>query len=411
MFTSTHSHLLLATRTDPLTQYVASGPPRAGLALVVPGVPDSTEAYLLTPAGLKPLLHQRVTGGVRVNIDEFGWVGTVVFTSDPLVYARLAQTSARNRARAAEVQQAIVTTMFARTKRQLEPLAAARRTPPDVATAMALVEANLNQCQRVSASGDAQAAYSFAARGAQSLAQIRRATWEFNTRDAGTPVERLSLASFDTLGRLLSEPPPRAAGEGINRLAGGDMEDLQRLLDSGWRHYRREATGVRSSVDLTADAQFSGRYALQLQAIGSGASDAPPTIIETSPVWVHTGDMPVRAGQRIEIYGQVRINEPLTGGSEGLLIYDSLGGRDLGLQLKATKGWHEFALHRTATRDGAMRVTLELAGLGEALIDNLAVIVVDGQPRAPIAPVAPSAAPAPTGGTASRMRGWFASPR
>ena len=230
MFPSTRSHLLVATKIEPQTQYIASAPPRATLSIVVPGIPDSTEAYLLSPAGLKPLQHQRVTGGVKVDIEEFGWVGTIVFTSDPLVYARLAQTSARNRARAAEIQQAIVTTMVARTKRQLEPLADAQRTPADVVTAMSLVDANMNQCRRLTGAGDAQSIYTFASRAEQSLAQIRRATWELVARDAGSPTERLSLASFETLGDVLSEPPPRAVGQGTNRLAGGNMEDLNRML-------------------------------------------------------------------------------------------------------------------------------------------------------------------------------------
>jgi hypothetical protein len=300
-----------------------------------------------------------------------------VFTSDPLVYARLAQTAARNQARAAEIQQAIVTTMLGRTKRQLETLSAAQRAPSDVSTAVALVEANLNQCQRLSGSGDAQAVYMFANRAAQSLAQIRRASWELVARDAGSPAERLPLTSFETLSDILSAPPPRAAGQGVNLLAGGDMEDLNRMLESGWRHFRRDVPGVRSGVDLAASAKFSGRFALRMDAVGD-TSTAAQTQLETSPLWITTGDLPIRAGQRIEIHGQVRIDKPLAAG-EGLWIYDSLGGRDLGLQYDATQGWHEFALHRTAARDGTISVTMELAALGQAMIDNVQVIVVDSQ--------------------------------
>lgn len=407
MFPSTRSHLLVATKIESQTQFVASAPPRANLPLVVPGIPDSTEAYVLTPAGLKPLQHQRVTGGVKVEIEEFGWVGTIVFTSDPLVYARLAQTSARNRARAAELQQAIVTTMIARTKRQLEPLAAAQRTPADVGTALSLVDANMNQCRRLAGAGDAQSVYTFASRAEQSLAQVRRATWDLVVRDAGSPTERLTLASFETLGDVLNEAPPRAAGQGTNRLAGGNMEDLNRMLQSGWRHVRRDVTGVRSNVDLAAGGPFGGRYVLRLEAVGNTASDGQAPL-EDSPLWVHTGDMPVRAGQRIEIHGQVRIDKKLAGQGEGLLVYDSLGGRELGLRCELTEGWREFVLYRAAPRDGVINITLELNGLGIALVDNLEVVVANATAATGGQMVPPTAS---RDNSNARLRNWFGSPR
>jgi hypothetical protein len=113
--------------------------------------------------------------------------------------------------------------------------------------------------------------------------------------------------------------------------------------------------------------------------------------------------MPVRAGQRIEIHGLARTGAALTGG-DGLLVYDSLGGRELGLRLAATSGWQEFTLRRVTTRDTSLSVTIELDGLGEALVDSLEVIVVDASERA-------ANEEASRSGTASRLRNWFSSPR
>ena len=73
----------------------------------------------------------------------------------------------------------------------------------------------------------------------------------------------------------------------------------------------------------------------------------------------------------------------LAGSSDGLLVFDSLGGSDIGDRVRLTQGWREFTLDRAVPQTGELTVTFALTGLGEASIDDLAVSLIDPEPIRP----------------------------
>jgi hypothetical protein len=85
----------------------------------------------------------------------------------------------------------------------------------------------------------------------------------------------------------------------------------------------------------------------------------------------------VPAGKLIRIHGWVNLVKPLSGTTEGLLVYDSLGGRDLGLRVRQTEGWQEVVLYRATSEPAELRLTLQLQGLGEVLLDEFTVQTLD----------------------------------
>jgi hypothetical protein len=58
-------------RIAPGSQYVPKPAAPGPVTIVVPGIPEAHETYELTPAGLLPLKHKRVTGGMQITIDDF----------------------------------------------------------------------------------------------------------------------------------------------------------------------------------------------------------------------------------------------------------------------------------------------------------------------------------------------------
>ncbi len=58
------------------------------LSLVIPQVPQSSQAWEVTPADVRGLKCERVTGGTKITIPEFGLTSTIVFTSDTNVVIR-----------------------------------------------------------------------------------------------------------------------------------------------------------------------------------------------------------------------------------------------------------------------------------------------------------------------------------
>src|SRR4029077_9455545 len=90
-----NARLVLAIRCPKWSQYVAA-PQDAGATLIVPGVPDAHNVYELTPAGLRPLPHKRVAGGVSVNLEDFLLTSAVLITPDPVVVNAMTHRTAQS---------------------------------------------------------------------------------------------------------------------------------------------------------------------------------------------------------------------------------------------------------------------------------------------------------------------------
>jgi len=96
-------------------------------------------------------------------------------------------------------------------------------------------------------------------------------------------------------------------------------------------------------------------------------------VVEAPPVWMTSPPVAVEAGQLIQISGWVHITKPITGSVDGLMVFDSISGEDLGERIGQTDGWQWFNLYRVAPRSGQVTVTFALTGLGEARVDDVMV--------------------------------------
>jgi len=195
---------------------------------------------------------------------------------------------------------------------------------------------------------------------------------------------------------------------GPNEQAAGDMESIEQMLSAGWR---REAiappaesrragesesgrvdrssnstspppASVATDVSLSLSDPRAGRSALRLQAWATDPKKAP-LAIERPPLWVTSSPVPVRQGQLVRIHGWANVPRRLAASTDGLLIFDSLGGSDLGERIRATQGWREFTLYRAVPQNGELTVTFALTGLGEASVDDLSVSVLEAEPIRP----------------------------
>jgi hypothetical protein len=387
-----HGRLLIPVRTAPGAQYVA-GAATGGLSLVVPGVPETLDAYALTPAGLRSLPHRRATGGVAISDDEFTTATLIAFTSDPQWVGSLTRHGSETARRAAALRIELTRQSLAEVDavlpqlpdpRRIESRPTDARAPsgslggrPDAAAAagglLTSARANLAQADRFATSGDAASAHRHAVRAAAALSAVRRMAWEQAAAAIGAPTGNPLAVSFGTLPdfwRLTNSMRHTATGK--NLLTAGDCEDLSQMLDAGWRHLRHAQPGIDTQVELSPHSPFSGRACLHVLARATVES-ARPELVETPPVWIITPKVPVLADSVVRIRGRVRVAVPITGSVDGLLIVDSLGGRPLSLGVGQTTGWQEFSLLRAARRDTSLSVTFVLTGLGEAWIDDVTI--------------------------------------
>jgi hypothetical protein len=390
------SRLMLATRVGPHSQYLPEHASSASVSFVVPGVPESHDLIELTAGGVRPLKHKRVTGGTLITLDDFDTTAFVLITPDPLMTSVISRRLAGIAQKTAEWQRDLVT----RTLSDVETVE--RRLPPEareetLSTALlAAARRNLDEAASSLTSGDRRAAFVAARKANASLGQVQRKYWERAAASLGTSVASPFVGSFGTLPEHWQfDAAVRSSVEETNRLPAGDFEDLQAMMDAGWRHLTHPVAGIDTSVELSPGGAAGGRACLRIEAHASDR-DTAQAMVETTPVWITSPPVHLRGGEVVCIRGRVRVASPVRGSVDGLMIIDSLGGEALAERFGETNGWQGFVMYRAAPRDCEVTLTFALSGFGEALVDDVAVRTIhlassrppDGEPdtRGALAP-------------------------
>ena len=97
----------------------------------------------------------------------------------------------------------------------------------------------------------------------------------------------------------------------------------------------------------------------------------------------------VEAGQVARIRGKIRIPAAITASSDGVLVYDSLGGEALALRFSDASDWTEFSFLRPIRESTALRISLVMTGFGSVEFDDLFVEISRPTP-APLANETPA---------------------
>ena len=363
------SRLLIPHRTAAHSQLVCPAS-SDGNRLVVAGVPDSIEVFLLSPVGLQPVRHQRISGGLRLETDPLDSDALILLTQDPLVVSHLNRVIARIRERAAELEYQIADVQLQQVKqRSAGPGADADR----VAAGLEEAQASLQNCRQLLQSQDAVSAYRFARQAQLALSRVRTILWSCEIQPYGSPLAHPAGAAF-ALSRWIRSTALPLADEAwsTNLLAEGECEQLDCMLAHGWRQHQAAPEPLRTYVALSPREPHSGKNCLRLRAEPGSRVDSAG-VLESPPVWINTAPVTVRPGQIVRISGWIRIDQPIQGSPDGCLISDSISGPDLALRWHATRGWQPFQMFRAIDQHGHLTVTIALSGLGEVWLDDLRI--------------------------------------
>ncbi len=365
--TTERSRLLIPTQHHRHGQYVSSASKEKS-TMVVAGVPDSSGVYLLSPIGLLRLPHRRISGGIEIVVDHADCDTAILMTESGLDASHLHQLIDKTKTRAAILEYRIA-------RRALEELVEqSKANLESVLSQQGISQAqdHLQHCQRLLETGDVTDVFKSAQEARHAVARVRHGIWKDAVR---LPLERLSEPTTVAFHLLSASDEPAPATRQY-LWPGGDCENLTQMIRMGWRQQQSASPDLDTYVALSPEQPKGGDHCLRIRVVPR-SQEAADVVVESPPIWIDSAAIDVRKGQRIRVAGWVRIDQPIKGSLDGLMISDSIGGPELALRLKQTDGWQSFEMIRAADQDDQLVLRFSLSGIGEVWLDDLRVTPAD----------------------------------
>ena len=367
------ARLLLVQRPTHHEQFWAGDCPALPITIVDSDTIHTSRVYHVTDSELAPLSTQRTPEGTAITIERAPFMMTLVMTQDGALINQLNSSFASSGKQSMFDMHMSITQQWLAIE-QLLSGQMDRLGKGTVGGSGAINEAvtAIQSAKQLSQQNSYSQAAPFLDRADERLAFFRR---ELQATALGTFQSKTSSpltmhSALVPLHWVLAGQTPKSES-GINHLAAGDFEDLGLMKRSGWSNSRIEDQRLRTHVELAQDAAKDGRTGLKLTT--SGAME----MVESVPLWVGSPPIRVKTRQLVRIHGWVNVPRVIAGSEAGFRIVDSIGGQSLAETIPVTQGWQEFTLYRNAVSDSQLRVTFELTGIGQAMVDEVTVQVID----------------------------------
>ncbi len=186
------SRLLIPTYVQANAQF-ACRPTTGDSKMVIAGVADSTDVFQLSHVGLQPLKKQRISGGLRVEVDAELADSLLLLTEDPLVVTHINRTVAASKRRVIELELQLAERLLSDFE-----TAAARKllSKPERIEAWETARQALRTSRDLAQAKDYSSAFQFARRANRELSQLQTDVWREMTRPFDSPLSHPAGASF-----------------------------------------------------------------------------------------------------------------------------------------------------------------------------------------------------------------------
>jgi hypothetical protein len=382
--------LVLPIWMGPGAQCVPGQSALANLEIVIPGAPQDAQVLEVSPGEVRALRNERVAGGVKITVPDFGLTTAVVFTADVNLIGRLQQDARRTQKLAAQWSYDLAAEELKKVElihAQLEQLG---HTQPDARKLLEKSRSLLNAARDAWTRGtqpDYRVAYAEAQRALQPLRILMRAHWEaaVNVPGMDSPVSSPYTVSFYTLPRHWQFAEEiRSSRTGANLLAHGDFELAPHQAPEGWKLQEEALDNVAVSAQRVLEQPHQGRQCLKLEVKPKDLKDQPAAL-ERTFLAITTPAVQLPPGSLVRVSGWIRIPQPIQASADGVLFFDSIGGEPLALRLTgAVPAWKKFSLYRRVPPSGVVNVTMALTGVGVAYFDDVRVEQLYNSTQPPI---------------------------
>jgi hypothetical protein len=330
----------------------------------------------VTTTGLHPLKKAKTPGGYQVTLPKLDQTAVILSSPDPLQRDPIEERTMAIAPASARICIDLAKAKLDRVGKVDAELTALGHDQPDGRTLLYRAEQFVGHAETAFQQRDYNLAREDAADAMQLMRTLQYAHWNEAVLSQGvnTPLLSPYTVCFQTLPdhwRLVERIGRSADRPQDNLLPSGDFEDSITVKQE-WIHSQHAVEGVCAHARLVSSSHL-GKLCLQLTA-GPVPGIDPPVVVPKPPVSVTSPPVPVRAGQVLYISGWIRLVSPVTGSLDGVTVHDNLGGMLGALRFTEVGGWERFQLLRDVREDADLRLTINLNGMGEVLLDDLKII-------------------------------------
>jgi hypothetical protein len=373
--------LVLPIWIGPGSQFVPGQMATNNLEIIVPGAPQEAQVWEVTPGDVQSLAAQRVAGGLKVTVPEFGLTTAILLTADVNAtdggtIGRLQQAARRSSKLAAQWSYDLGVEELKKVEQINLQLEQSGQALPNAPRLLEECRRRLKLARDAWTHGsptDYRTSYLEAQRALRPLRVLMRAHWERAVRELDSPVSSPYAVSFYTLPRhwrFMSEV--KSAQAATNVLPTGGFENVTEQPNETWSVQEVKLDDVDCEVGRVSTQSKEGRQCLKLEVLPRDPHIAPAAL-ERTYLAVHSPRRAVQPGALVRISGWIRIPKPIEASVDGVLFFDSVGGEPLAVRLTGSTEWRRFTLYRQAPTSGEVGVTVALTGIGAAYFDDIRI--------------------------------------
>ncbi len=382
---------LLLTSDQTTRDQVLAGDGRAVEILLPPEMTNRT-AWRLTNFSAERIDIDSTSTGARIEIVSPDVAEIIVVSADSSLAARLDQSARRFAVRAASDRWQLCGDQVRQVRQDWDHAVSSGATeaimPLDLLTA---AQRTLGDAERVYRAGDAEATLRLSRRAdawaVRSRLQLSQALLP-STLPGGAP-RYISSPPIDEGRPTLQTAWQTLMGDegwSDNLIASGGLDRADVLTTGGWAFGQRTLVRAESNARWMSRGFFSGKGAIALAAAATtgeslGGGYEGTIAILSSPAVRIQNNQAVRVDAMIRTIG-------FGGPHQGVLVYDNLGGQEMGVLVRGATDWTPVRLYRQSVGETEVRVMFEVIGDGEAVVDEVAVRVWDPEPL-PALPLRP----------------------
>ncbi|MDX2035771.1 MAG: hypothetical protein SFX72_03910 [Isosphaeraceae bacterium] len=416
--------LLLVNDYQPGVQFQPSQLAQNNVVIDVPA-PADAQAYEFSPGDVRVLDRERVPGGIRVRLEEFGPTALIFVTTDTARVAELQRAVLAVRPLAINLAIEQAQLQLAHTAEIHQMLADLGHDVRDSEDLLSLARAGVKSAIEARNREDYRLAWSEARRSTRPLRFLMRSHFDAAqnaffgalgdeklrsgpvtpTGDLTRRARRLSavscppLTSFETLPKFWTWLDWIRRGRlSANLVPTGNFESPEALSSGGWVDESYQTRDIEGLMKITPDGlgrtSRRGCLTMSVGPVDPAGLDRLPAFLDHPAAAIRTPPIRVKAAEIVRVSVSVLMPIQTARGAGGLIVRDSIGGESLQYRTTdAVPEWQDVVFYRRAPSDGEFTVTLGLAGYGTARFDDLQIQKIEalvGRPpetaRGPAAP-------------------------